>query len=96
MWELYSWQAASGRRSDGKCSVQRPKSWTSAARAAPVRLKVAEGITAAARAPAFAPRGRLCAAAREALDAGLGRTTGTPSLAPPPARAAGGGARPPG
>ena len=49
-----SWQAASGRRSDGTCSVQRPKSW-SAARAAPVRLKVAEGITAAARAPAFRP-----------------------------------------
>ena len=71
-----------GRRANGTCSVQRPKSW-SAARAAPVRLKVAEGITAAARAPAFAPHGRLCAAAREALDAGLGRTAGTPSLPPP-------------
>ena len=73
----------SGRRADGTCSVQRPKSW-SAARAAPVRLKVAEGITAAARAPAFAPHGRLCAAAREALDAGLGRTTGRPACRPPP------------
>ena len=31
----------------------------------------------------FAPHGRLCAAAREALDAGLGRTAGTPSLPPP-------------
>ena len=48
-----------------------------------MRLKVAEGITAAARAPAFRPHGRLCAAAREALDAGLGRTAGTPSLPPP-------------
>ena len=62
--------------------MQRPKSW-SAARAAPVRLKVAEGITAAARAPAFAPHGRLCAAAREALDAGLGRTAGRPACRPP-------------
>ena len=72
-----------GRRANGTCSVQRPKSWL-AARAAPVRLKVAEGITAAARAPAFRPPWPvMIAAAREALDAGLGRTAGTPSLPPP-------------
>ena len=46
-----------------------------------MRLKVAEGITAAARAPAFRPPWPvMIAAAREALDAGLGRTAGTPSL----------------
>ena len=72
----------SGRRADGTCSVQPPKSG-SAARAAPVRLKVAEGITAAARAPALPAHGRLCAAAREALDAGLGRTTGRPACCLP-------------
>ena len=42
-----------GRRANGTCSVQRPKSW-SAAQAAPVRHMDAEGITAP-RAPAFAP-----------------------------------------